>query len=144
MKPPSERQRQSAFHQAFEIARDGTQAEGFAVCNEANAPITRGALAQLRQQGLRPGVADYLIVWRVGEDQHRIGWLEFKADRGRQSEPQRAFEAAMTVLGVPYAVVRSVDEAMAAVEAWGVPMWRVWRDGALVCPSRASSPETSP
>lgn len=62
-----------------------------------------------------PGMADLLVL--AGP---RYAWLEVKTPRGRQTPEQRNFQAAIDSIGGVYAVVRSVDEAFAVVEALDV------------------------
>lgn len=58
-----------------------------------------------------PGMADILVL--VGPV---YLWLEVKAPSGRQSKQQKAFQKAVESIGGLYRVVKSVDEALAAVE----------------------------
>lgn len=67
-----------------------------------------------RGRGVRfgvPGMADILVL--VGP---RYLWLEVKIPSGRQSPEQRAFESMVSELGGAYRLVRSVEEALRAVE----------------------------
>lgn len=50
----------------------------------------------------------------------RIYFLEVKAPAGKQTEAQREVQAMLATQGAPYAVVRSVDEARAALVSWGL------------------------
>ena len=59
----------------------------------------------------RVGVSDILAFPGDG----RVVCLEVKAAKGRQTDNQRAFQADMDSVGVPYHIVRSVDEALQAV-----------------------------
>ena len=63
---------------------------------------------QYISMGLYPGVAD-LVVWLPGV---RIGYMEVKTATGKQSPGQVKFQARCEASGVPYVVVRSVDEAL--------------------------------
>ncbi len=69
-----------------------------------------------RRTGMLAGVWDICILGPGGA----TWWLETKTDRGRLSEPQRDFSAFMVAGGVPHAVVRGIDDAAAAVMAWGL------------------------
>jgi hypothetical protein len=71
--------------------------------------------AKLKAMGLLPGAAD-LIICVPGES---VGWLELKADRGRQTIDQRAFEKLVHFNGGRYAVARDIDEAMTVLKWWG-------------------------
>jgi hypothetical protein len=65
--------------------------------------------SRLKRMGVRPGAADLLFV-RTGAPPL---FLELKTSRGVQSESQRAFEARAIAAGAQYAIVRSIDEALA-------------------------------
>jgi hypothetical protein len=65
--------------------------------------------------GAVPGFPDLLIMTRDG----RAGFLEVKRPGGKPDERQLACHAAIIADGFPLAVVRSVDDALAAVGAWG-------------------------
>jgi hypothetical protein len=71
-----------------------------------------------RRLGALPGWPDMGVFW-----QSRIVLLELKRSRGGQLSPaQRALHPRLEAAGFPVAVVRSVDEALAAVSAAGVPI----------------------
>lgn len=70
---------------------------------------------RLRQEGMVAGFPD-LIVWMPGG---RIAFMECKTAKGRLSEAQHREIQQLRKDGFAVAVVRSVDEAMAAVRAWG-------------------------
>ena len=63
--------------------------------------------------GARQGVPDIVCVLRGGTF---LG-IECKAPNGTQSPPQRGFERDCQRLGARYAVVRSLDEAVALINA---------------------------
>lgn len=52
-----------------------------------------------------PGMADVLAFPRG-----RVLWIEAKAERGVQSELQKAFEAQVRVEGHEYVIARSIDD----------------------------------
>ena len=60
--------------------------------------------------GVHPGFSDLLVL-----SEGRILFLEVKSKTGRQSAAQIAFEAAITAQGHAYAVIRSVEDARAAL-----------------------------
>lgn len=73
--------------------------------------------AYLKRMGWKPGLADLMIfgaAWRVG-------FMEVKLDGGKLTPAQEAFRETCRVNEVPWALVRSLDQARTAV-AW-------WRDG---------------
>ncbi len=65
--------------------------------------------------GLGVGSADILVLLAPSG---RAGWLEVKAPAGRLTESQQRFLDRMAQRGCGTAVVRSVAEAVAAVEGW--------------------------
>jgi len=71
--------------------------------------------ARMKAEGLRAGVADLCIMLPGG----RTGWLELKNRKGRQSVAQLSFAAICERLDHDYAVVRSLDEAITVLKAWG-------------------------
>lgn len=73
--------------------------------------------ARLKQMGVLPGVPDIQILSPSG----KAHFLEIKTPKGRLSRPQRAFRDWCEGGQVPFAVVRSIDEARTALRAWGVP-----------------------
>jgi hypothetical protein len=85
----------------------------FAVSNELLG-ATKGAarkMAIFKAMGLRSGVSD-LVVILPG----RVLFLEVKTPTGRQSPAQKVFQEIVESLGHYYVLVRSVDEALAAVK----------------------------
>lgn len=88
-------------------------AEWFAVPNGgARSPI-EGAI--FKGQGVKPGVADLVFIWGGGS-----ACMEVKTKDGRVSAAQIEFRARCDRRGIPYAVVRDIDEAQAAVHGWGL------------------------
>lgn len=67
---------------------------------------------ELRRDGVRSGVADLAVMLPDA----RTLWLEVKAPNGSVKKAQKEFREVCNVLGHPYRVVRSVAEALAAVE----------------------------
>ena len=65
--------------------------------------------AQLITTGLYPGVGD-LIVWWTQGNRTVVGYLEVKTATGRQSDRQKRFEEKCAEKGIPYHVVRSVED----------------------------------
>ena len=71
--------------------------------------------AQLITMGLFPGVAD-LCVWWPTSHGTVVGYLEVKTATGRQSERQKHFQEMCENHGIPYAVVRSVEDVKRILE----------------------------
>lgn len=79
-----------------------------------------GKAAMLRQKALKDmgalaGTPDLLVIANG-----ITCWLEVKTATGSLSSAQRAFRDAMQAQGVAWALVRSPDEALAAVHAAGI------------------------
>lgn len=62
-------------------------------------------MGQFISLGLRKGVADLVVFWPSG-----IGYVEVKTPTGRQSDNQKHFQARCEEYGVPYDLVRSVED----------------------------------
>lgn len=65
--------------------------------------------------GMVPGAAD-LVIAGAGF----CGFLEVKGAKGRLSHEQETFRQDCAARGIPYAVVRDVDEAVDAAVSWGI------------------------
>ena len=74
--------------------------------------------ARLITTGLFPGVGD-LVVWWRRNGQTVIGYLEVKTATGRQSDRQRHFQDLCESHGIPYRVVRSVEDVREYMEKEG-------------------------
>ncbi len=84
-----------------------------AIPNEGKRSAINGRA--MKASGLRPGFPDLLCICPAG----RVGFLEVKAPKGRMSPAQEEMHAMLRGRGCNVAVVRSQDEAVAAIEAWG-------------------------
>lgn len=76
---------------------------------------TTAAGRRLKSEGMRAGFPDLACYSRDG--QH--GLMEVKAARGVLSDDQHDCIEELVLRGVKVAVVRSIDDALAAVRAWG-------------------------
>lgn len=75
-------------------------------------------IARLKREGLTPGVHDLLVL-------RNDGWfasLEVKKGKGRLSPEQVEWSDWLTEGSASQAVVRSLDEAIEALVAFGVPL----------------------
>lgn len=70
--------------------------------------VARGGMA---------GVFDLQILMPLG----RVAFLEIKTDKKDLSEAQQDFRDRLIRLGVPYAVVRSIENVRAALAQWAIP-----------------------
>lgn len=71
---------------------------------------------RLKGQGVMRGVADIILLYGG-----KALCLEMKTEDGRQSEPQRVFEAKCVYQGIPYIICRSLDDVMEACKRFAVP-----------------------
>ena len=78
----------------------------FAVGNGGRRPI--GVAKKMKAEGVKPGVADLAFMLPLG----RMAWLELKIKGGSLSAEQREFRQICDRLDHPYAVAKSVDEAV--------------------------------
>ncbi len=80
---------------------------------------TRAEAGIFKAMGLKPGIADILILASY-QDITYVYWIELKAEGRKQSDNQIAFQEAMEELGCEYCVCWSVDEVIATLEGWGL------------------------
>jgi len=71
---------------------------------------------KLKRMGLKPGWPDFLLISPHGLHH----WMELKRGPAARLEPaQEELATLMRQRGVPHAVVRSFDEAVRQLTAWG-------------------------
>lgn len=73
----------------------------------------------LKRNGFRSGFPDLILMDR--KHQARVGFFEVKADKGKLSEKQIYWQFEFEQMGIPWALVRSVDDAENSLREWG---WR--------------------
>ena len=81
--------------------------------------------ARLKGMGVLAGVADWMFVWLPNGSAPVIplvGFIELKTDKGVLSDSQKEFRARVTAAGCDWALCRTVDEFLAILKLWGVPM----------------------
>lgn len=71
----------------------------------------------LKASGFSAGWPDIEIVWRG-----RVYFLELKSQKGRVSPAQAECHAGLIAAGARLAVVRSLDEAVATLTQWDIPL----------------------
>ena len=74
-----------------------------------------GMLTKFKKMGMTPGCSDLMIGCKG-----RMFAMEVKGPSGSQSDRQRDFAAWCQSCGIPYRVVRSLDEAQAVMVGWGI------------------------
>jgi hypothetical protein len=80
---------------------------------------------KLKRMGLKPGMPDILIF-----DRHIVGnipypliyGVELKSADGRVSSDQRTTHSDLRDVGIPIAVVRSLDDLKSALIGWDIPI----------------------
>lgn len=91
----------------------------FSVPNEATVRGVEGKdfgrAINLKKMGVLPGVSDLIIGCRG-----KMYCLEVKNEKGKQSDRQKFFEAWCADCGIPYILVRSVDDVHEALKEWGI------------------------
>lgn len=85
-----------------------------AIPNAARRSMRLGS--RMKAEGLTSGVADICVLM----PENHSAWLELKTLKGVQSINQQGFEARCRRLGHPYALARTLDEAIAALRQWRV------------------------
>ena len=73
---------------------------------------------RLKRLGMVAGDPD-LRIWKPSFEGPLVGFLEVKSATGTLTPAQREEIALLKADGFPVAVVRSVDEALAALREWG-------------------------
>jgi hypothetical protein len=84
-----------------------------------NQRANRTMRAILSGLGVKAGVADLIFLWGGG-----CGAMELKAGKGRLSASQRVFRDECRRLGIGWELIRESEEAVRALESWGVAMKR--------------------
>lgn len=82
--------------------------------NEGERSLALGA--KMRRMGLRKGVADYMVL----KNGRLAGWMEFKWKSGDLTDEQREFAAKAKRDGVPFVIIRRVEEFILALKEWGI------------------------
>jgi hypothetical protein len=84
--------------------------------NEVRLGGKDGHVAQAINEGMGvlPGFSDVVIM-----QDGKVGFMELKSGTGRLSEDQLAFRTFVREQGHHWALVRSLDDALAAITLWG-------------------------
>lgn len=70
---------------------------------------------RLKRMGLQKGWPDLLLISPEG----RHHWIELKRGKAPLTDEQEAFRDNARAVGVPWALARSFDEAIAQLSSWG-------------------------
>jgi hypothetical protein len=77
--------------------------------------------ALLKRMGLQRGWSDFLLISPTGVHY----WLELKRGKASLTRDQEAFAATLQARGVPFAVARSLEDAIRVLRMWGALRLRV-------------------
>ena len=118
-----EEQIQRAIVRALRIALP----HGFIVMAVPNKPRSKVSGAIEKSMGAMAGWPDLQVMGCIiGEDpadaRPFTGFMEVKAPKGRVQPVQREMHDKLADCGFPVAVVRSVEDALATAQAWGLPI----------------------
>lgn len=70
---------------------------------------------RLKRMGLQKGWSDFVLM----SPEAMVHWLEMKRGKAPLTEEQEAFRDACWAIGVPWALARSLDEALHQLVEWG-------------------------
>ncbi|HSM79197.1 MAG TPA: VRR-NUC domain-containing protein, partial [Bryobacteraceae bacterium] len=87
----------------------------FAIPNAAKRGVVEGAM--MKRMGTRAGMPDVCVLYRG-----RAYFLELKAAKGRVSSNQAGTIDRLAQTGCPAEVVRTIEEAQAALLEWEIPL----------------------
>lgn len=105
---------QVAVMQYLALALPNT-AVAFHPANEGRRSARAGA--DLKRQGLLPGLPDVFVLWRGS-----VYAIELKAGKGRVSAQQTATHKRLVAAGCPVSVCRSIDDVEAFLTLWRFPL----------------------
>ena len=109
---------EAGLHRAIVAFLDLALPPDVVVYHVPNGELRHRAVAgRLAGLGVRAGVPDLAVIHRG-----RALFLEVKAPGGRLSPAQRETHAALVAAGAKLAVVRDIEDAIAALAGWGVPL----------------------
>ena len=94
---------------------------GWLVVGVSNNPRSKITGAIEKAMGLTAGIPDLALYGNL-DGAPFAGFMEVKTRTGRVSEAQRAMHDRLQDCGFRVAIVRSVEDALAAARAWGLPL----------------------
>ena len=105
-----ESQLQQACVKYFDYQYPKLRLNFFKVHNEGSKNIVSASIN--KAEGLRAGVADIFLAMYSGKVFHSAFglFIEFKSEKGKQTETQKEFQKAVEVQGYKYIIIRTVDE----------------------------------
>lgn len=86
----------------------------FHIPNGSNVGASVGGI--YKSMGLKAGAPDLCILWKPG----KCGFIEVKSATGTLTTHQKSFARRCDDLGIPWACVRSIEEAQVVLKEWGV------------------------
>ena len=89
--------------------------------HSANERKGKAAGAKAKAMGQLAGFPDWLFVWSDGTGTY-LGFIELKSQGGVLSQAQISFHTKSLINQTNYRLCRSLDEFIAALKEWGVPL----------------------
>lgn len=80
-----------------------------------------GMAIHLKKIGTEAGIGDWIVIYR------RAFFCEIKTGSGELRKAQRETRDRVIRAGAAFAVVHSLDDFIAAIQRWGIPILRVPR-----------------
>jgi hypothetical protein len=80
----------------------------------------RRTAGNLKAMGLRPGVADLIVLWSDVPSITRVLCLELKRPGGTQSPAQEQFQADCGLVFAHYEIADNIDDAIAILQRYGI------------------------
>lgn len=86
--------------------------------------LSKAQAGKFKRMGLTPGVGDLHFAWATGSRRQFpcYGVVELKAGKNRETADQIAFGADLVVLGHTYAACWTIEEVVATLIRWEVPL----------------------
>lgn len=84
----------------------------------------RGAVAQVKREGIAAGFPDVMCLWAAGAGANaipHIAYVEFKSAKGKMSANQDEWIERLANLGFPVSVQRDADSAIEWLRGLGAP-----------------------
>lgn len=118
-----EEQIQRAIVRALRIALP----HGWLVHHSRNGGMSKGENGRAKAMGAIAGFPDLMVMGCLYDieptaAQPFVGFMEVKTKTGRKSPEQVACIDRLLDAGFPVAIVRSVEDALATAQGWGLPI----------------------
>jgi hypothetical protein len=91
-----------------------------------NKPLSAMSGVFQRRRGIKAGIPDVVVIFRLASGSVLIVFVELKSRRGVASEAQKQARAEMLPAGAVWWMARSANAAMMALHLSGVPFLKPW------------------